>query len=241
MNYPIMEHRSSINGVAGRIGTITEPVNIRGNMVNICQKWISEARPMPDYRDGFLTVTIRFDDQCKNGHQTFAITGSYRAGGGCCHDLITVIFPELAYLIKWHLVSTDGPMYYIANTVYHASNRDYNGLLSGETKQIRNGKTGLLCWKLETIPANMPQYIDADICPHDTAMIKYVPRCKVGEGKKRDFKAARSCAVWPEATDDQLSLEKADLTVLLNARLPQLIADFRADMESIGFLWEVSK
>jgi len=38
---------------------------------------------------------------------------------GCLHDEIRQHFPELAHLIKWHLVSTDGPLHYIANTLYH--------------------------------------------------------------------------------------------------------------------------
>lgn len=89
-----------------------------------------------------FTVQIRYDDSRKNGHNTFCITGTIRnprekgdaafLAGGCLHDEIKQHFPELAYLIPWHLCSTDGPMHYIANTVYHASNRDHNGLLEGE-------------------------------------------------------------------------------------------------------------
>lgn len=40
--------------------------------------------------------------------------------GGCIHDEVAKHFPELAHLIKWHLSSTDGPMHYVANTVYWA-------------------------------------------------------------------------------------------------------------------------
>lgn len=40
-------------------------------------------------------------------------------GGGCCHDLIAEHFPEIARLIRWHLVDDDGtPMHYIANGIY---------------------------------------------------------------------------------------------------------------------------
>lgn len=40
-------------------------------------------------------------------------------GGGCCHDLIEKIFPEIAGLIRWHLVDDDGtPTHYIANGIY---------------------------------------------------------------------------------------------------------------------------
>lgn len=82
-----------------------------------------------------MTVTTRFDDRCGNGHNTFSITADItgRRGfdiidmGGCLHDEIREHFPELAHLIRWHLVSTDGPMHYIANTTYLASGTEWNG------------------------------------------------------------------------------------------------------------------
>lgn len=40
-------------------------------------------------------------------------------GGGCCHELISQYFPELAPLVRWHLVDDDGvPMHYLANGDY---------------------------------------------------------------------------------------------------------------------------
>lgn len=78
-----------------------------------------------------MTVTIRFDDRCGNGHNTFSITADIRGRGidegGCLHDEIREHFPELAHLIRWHLVSTDGPMHYIANTTYLVSGTEWNG------------------------------------------------------------------------------------------------------------------
>lgn len=76
-----------------------------------------------------FTVTLKYGDSCKNGHNTFSITGEITKGStwfacGCLHDEIKKHFPELAYLIKWHLCSTDGPMHYIANTVYHVKNNN---------------------------------------------------------------------------------------------------------------------
>ena len=70
-----------------------------------------------------LTVTIRHDDSCGNGHNTFSITGVYRYGSGgytagCIHEEIGEFFPELKYLIKWHNCSTDGPLHYIENTMF---------------------------------------------------------------------------------------------------------------------------
>lgn len=88
-----------------------------------------------------ITPELRFDDECKNGHESFAITADIRIyergawrehSGGCCHDDIAREFPTWAHLIKWHLTSTDEPMHYIANTVYHAGDRDHYGKRKGE-------------------------------------------------------------------------------------------------------------
>lgn len=48
-------------------------------------------------------------------------------GGGCCHDQIAKYFPEVAGLIRWHLVDDDGaPMHYLANGDHHM--RKYLGV-----------------------------------------------------------------------------------------------------------------
>lgn len=83
-----------------------------------------------------ITVHYCFDDACGNGHNTFAITADIdrkakngrwvEYSGGCLHDEIRKHFPELAPFIKWHLVSTDGPMHYIANARYHAGFGKYS-------------------------------------------------------------------------------------------------------------------
>ena len=111
----------------------------------------------------------------------FSITARIRkngvySSGGCIHDEVKKYFPELVPYIKWHLTSMEEPMHYIANTVYHASDRDH---------------------------------------------------------KARDYEAARNSAVWPEATDEQLSLPKEELAALLQARLPKLMEDFRKDMSEL--------
>ncbi len=131
-----------------------------------------------------ITTNVRHDDNCHNGHNSFAITGviDKRArgrwveySGGCLHDSIAKHFPELAPFIKWHLTSTDGPMHYVANTTYHA-----------------------------------------------TALMN----------KEANLEYARSSAVWPDATLEQLTDRTA-----LEARLPALMADFRRDVEFLGFTY----
>ena len=133
---------------------------------------------------GIDTVQVRYDDQCGNGHNSFAITAWGKDMGGCCHDEVVKAFPHLKPFIKWHLTSSDGPMHYIANTVYHASNKDWNG-----------------------------------------------------KKKERELTHARSSAVWPDATDEQLSAPKRKLTKMLEDRLPALMDEFKQDMESLGFTY----
>lgn len=57
------------------------------------------------------------------------------------------------------------------------------------------------------------------------------------EGKERDLDAARSCANWPDATDEQLMLPKDELETLLLERLPAMMEKFRADLKAAGFYW----
>lgn len=196
-------------------------------------------------RDYRIVVSLRFDDQCNNGHETFAMTADIRENGleymgGCCHDEIAQHFPEFAPFIKWHLVSTDGPMHYVANTVYLAGNRDHNGLLKGETRQIRNGKTGVPCWILEPVGDKPERYIDSETQPAAVAY-HYVPWNRTGEGKERQLDSARSVAVWPDVTDAELMQEPEALRAALEARLPALLAEFKSAMLALGFEWPVAR
>lgn len=60
--------------------------------------------------------------------------------------------------------------------------------------------------------------------------------CQWGEGKVRDFEAARNAANWPEATEEELS--SPNLKEMLAARLPDLLRRFKADVEACGLRWE---
>ncbi len=192
-----------------------------------------------------LTVTIRYDDQCRNGYNTFSITGVLHVNGrwdscGCLHELIQEHFPEYRHLIKWHLVSSDGPMHYIANTLYHVSDRDCWGLRKGERRQIRNGKTGKLSWRSAILDSQGQEvepdkYLDSDTKPPIEYRVEYVPWELIGEGKARELDLARSTAVWPDATDEELLAP--DLEAKLTARLPRLLEEFKRDIEALGFTY----
>jgi hypothetical protein len=264
------ETAHAINGVPGRMYAR----HVRPDRPDLfsAQMWVSEGRPFP--RGGWgksarLHAKIRFDDSMRNGHASFAITGTISGAArscdngtiGCAHDDIAAIFPELAHLIRWHLCATDGPMHYVASAIYLAGDRDSSGLRAGESRQIRNGRTGELCWTLEAVnapgvrisgtptgdkyreAATVPLFIlensvncDGECLPPAPAL-QWVPWLRHGEGKARELDAARRVAVWPDATDAELSVDPETLKAALEARLPALIEAFRADMTAAGLLW----
>jgi len=208
-----------------------------------------------DGEKALIVANVRWDDECGNGHNSFAITGTITAidrrkyrhdngviAGGCLHDEIAKSFPELAPFIKWHLCSSDGPMHYVANTVYHASDRDYNGLAKGEKRQLRNGRTKLPVWQRvirnaegDEVSIGHHDWRDSEDAPQETLVATWEPVWTIGEGKARELDAARRSAVWPEATDEELTTP--GLKERLEARLPGLMADMRRDIESLGFIW----
>lgn len=129
------EREHSINGVVGRMfaahrwGSTPELFST--------QTW-KASREWTEGKDRMrLTVELRFDDNCRNGHHTFAATAVLRengkeCAGGCLHDEIARHFPELAHLLRWHLCSTDGPMHYVANTLYFLGFTAYRDAVSLE-------------------------------------------------------------------------------------------------------------
>lgn len=246
-----------------------------------------------------IKAKVRYDDECGNGHNTFAITadidwkdnrGIWREhGGGCCHEEIVKHFPELEPFIKWHLVSSDGPMHYVQNTIYHAGDRDCWGTRKGEPRQwdkkiLFDGfpvtfkfSDRFIAW-IERVFApnvlNRDELLDIVEVQHrdndKPGAYKYGPKytfkgydcewheCPFddkqeaeqfrdafkmpfsvieeptawGEGKEPELDAARHCAIWPDATLEQLRDKDA-----LEARLPALLAEFKKDVESLGFVY----
>lgn len=284
----------TVLGVPGRLTHRTvKPGLAPGLWFN--QRWISEPRPAPAYhRRAVMRVELRFDDECGNGKNSFAITADIGVpgandiiAGGCLHDEIERIFPELAPLIQWHLTSTAGPMHYIANTVYLAGDRDADGRRAGEPtlfdECIQFGENPIK----HKVPRRFNEFLaeadnhgyDFEViridakndkphthrfspkytfggyeckwheCPFDTEtealdFLTALQRCNPrfisvpvawSMGKTRDLHAARRAAIWPDATDEQLSLPPEELRALLEARLPDLLARFSEAMIECGF------
>lgn len=83
---------------------------------------------------GNYSIKIRLNDECKNGHQDFSITGTFweigkvrndrnMIAGGCCHDEILKVRPDLKLFVDLHLSDYSGtPMYAIENGFYHLRN-----------------------------------------------------------------------------------------------------------------------
>jgi len=291
------EFAGEMLGVPGRFFNV---IGERGAATLASQTFTSEARPCPAYGEHCtIRAEVRFDDNCRNGHNSFAITGDIRdpryrgsraeVAGGCVHDEIAQAFPELAPLIRWHLTSSDGPMHYIANTVYHAGNRDHWGKLAGEPRQFETfiqfgdnpikhkpgskfvkwlescvGLHGETRFDFEVLPfdhADRKTYGTkytfggfADKwheCPFDTesealdflCALQTCDPCFVrvatsfGEGKARELDAARNTAVWPDASDAELSVEPDALKAALVKRHAALVANFKQDMLGAGFIW----
>jgi hypothetical protein len=161
-------------------------------------------RPLPSWgKDATIKATVRHDDECGNGHNSFAITAEVRVrgsdvGGGCMHDEIAEIFPELAPFIKWHLVDTSQPLHYIANTLYWLG---YSGWCDGKENSPPNIKHARTC----AVWAAMPEDL---ICPENVRTVKSM-RERLASG----------------------------VTKRLEDRRAQLMADFRAAVESLGFTY----
>ena len=246
--------------------------------------------------DCTMSVTLRYDDKCNNGHNTFTITGSIKGGkygrygyeismGGCIHDEIKKYFPEFKHLIKWHLCNSDAPMYYLENTLYLASDSASSKYKVGEPNQWekvltfndsyithkfskafieflenKKNKTFQIVeveHKKDSDYNYKPKYTFKGFecqwheCPFDDKQTaeEYKKELTKKEwkiktivtgyqkGKSRDFEGARHSAIWEDATEEQLSLPSEELKKLLIARLPKLMANFKKDIEALGFVY----
>ena len=204
--------------------------------IKLIQKWLiptklvkfQKLKLQGTLKDGScINAEIRHDDECGNGHNTFAITAEIPEHGmfGCCHDEFAEAFPEYAHLLKWHLCSTDGPLHYVANTMYHARQNlpTHAWLYEREGKLAGGLKVGQRCIAYTEI-----QKAEEAIAlnPDRELFLKIDDRTE----KVADLKVARACAIAPDATPEQLRDPE-----WLMSRLVSLLGDFRVDVMSLGF------
>jgi len=180
-------------------------------------------------------VILRYDDKYGNGHNTFSITMESKAEhrgayGGCMHDTIRKVFPEYAHLIKWHLFSTDGPMHYIANTLYYAGES-----LPKARARLEKASEALSEYKQANKDKPCGEHAETyirDIRELEADIRISQDRLTRAEGTQ-NLDAARRMAMAPEATLEQL--QDRDW---LEARLPELLGKFRAAMDAVfGVDW----
>lgn len=170
-----------------------------------------------------IIVEVRYDDQCGNGHNSFAITADIYSKdrypgestieyngkklwcytGGCCHEQVAEAFPELAPFIKWHLSSSDGPMHYVANGVYWAGYYESYD-------------------KTHTVPANL-EHLKSTIAYGTLPDDEKFDLVDVCHSDARGW-------TWNEAN-------KQKLTEWLKSRTDALLEAFRADVIKLGFTW----
>ncbi len=89
-------------------------------------------------------IHIRLDDECRNGHEDFSVTADiyekrganwYDVGGGCCHEHILDLCPELKQFTDLHLCDSHGaPMHAAANAFYW-----FAGWLGGLRQEYHGG------------------------------------------------------------------------------------------------------
>ena len=190
-----------------------------------------------------VECAVGWDDTCQNGHNTFSVSQFHTVlknrDGDPLDYYERAVFPrwfndnpEFHGAERWHLFGPTGPMYYLENVIYLAGDRDHWGLRKGEEQQIRKGKTGELAWTMES---SQPKYHDGPTCPEEVVTLRWKPWMRIGDGKKRELDSARSIACWPDATDEQLSVEPNELAVMLINRLPAMMAEFHDAVIKMGF------
>lgn len=165
-----------------------------------------------------LKISIKWNDSCKNGHNTFGVTATLyehhngrmrEVAGGMLQEEIALRAPELAYALPYHLVSADGPMYYFVNTTFLAGTRDCWGYEAGEPRHSKNVKL----WRL----AEVPYATSASEHPPEPYVVEFEP--VLSQGKTRDFAAVRRILDWPDASIEAMSLPEPELRArILEAR-----------------------
>lgn len=98
---------------------------------------------------------------------------------------------------------------------------------------MQRDEQGNHIWRLPGASRRAPE-IRSKTKP-EALVFEYQPM--LGVGKAREFDEARRCAIWPDATDAELSVPAEQLTAALEARLPKLQRDLKALIESYGMTY----
>ena len=119
-------------------------------------------------------------------------------------------------------------MHYVANTAYHA--------LAHEPRYAWVYYTGPHDpLKIEDSKERLLGYVKADKAREAEGQPGYRIKWDEKSTKVANLDHARSTAVWPEATDEELTAP--GLEMRLQARLPKLMEEFKAAIEQLGFTY----
>jgi hypothetical protein len=179
-----------------------------------------------------MVVTIFWGDDSNSGANKLRINA--RLSGQlspASEQQITDCLPSLMHAMAFQDCSSAGPLHYLENTTYLAGTRDYYGAEAGE--QLRDYK-GLLLW-------NFTGAEDCVLASEFSPTAHQIPMHSItplrGKGKERELAFARQSSLWPEATDEELSLPEAELRLALEKRLPSLLFRLKEVVESFGFIY----
>jgi hypothetical protein len=155
---------------------------------------------------------------------------------GCIHEELIEHFPILCEAILFHLCTTDGPLHYLENTLYHASENKpthawvyYLGKKASDPLGL--GDDG----EKKRLLGYFTDFAIKAVGACDTP--GYSVEWDMKTIKVRNLDHARLTAIWPEATDEELSVPGEELKAVLLARLPALMERFKKCIESLGFTY----
>jgi len=208
-----------------------------------------------DVEDGRLDIRFRYDDDCGNGHNSFAMTGDlydrpdripheankmthvgkrWLGSCGCLHDDIlantinggggfsSIVFKKAE---MFHHTSSDSPMYYLENILYHAkAHPPIDGYLYFEDKALELRPQ---CMKAGTL-VEMDKMAVTD--PK-----RYSVKVDEKSFKILDIGGVRSCGMWPKLAIDDI--DELFPVKLLN-RYWGLMEEFKKMItEDLGMRW----
>lgn len=131
-----MKTNHEIFGITGKLTQIA-----KDNGLFKTQFWESTPRLYVDEfgRELKISLCIRYDDSCGNGYHTLGFTFDSKISKtgrwdscGSCSDTIEKVFPEFASFLRFHLMGDGKNQTAMANAIYHASDKDYNGRRKGD-------------------------------------------------------------------------------------------------------------
>ena len=85
-------------------------------------RWLSPGRGPGDAPPVFCTIVLENEWLQGNALPHFSVTVSGRDFGGCCHDLVLAVRPDLAPLVRMHGRDSEGvPMHAVENAIHWLS------------------------------------------------------------------------------------------------------------------------